>query len=74
MLLEENFQLLAKTFLPVMFLLRLDVMNRIFHARYTNAERAKTFLPCKTLWPEFGKCFAQPFRRIAFQQLHRLGN
>jgi len=74
MLLEENFQLLAKTFLPVMLLLRLDIMNRIFHARHADAECAKTFLPREALWPEFGKCFPQPFRGIAFQQLHRLGN
>jgi hypothetical protein len=73
-LLQENFQLLTKTFLPMMFFLRLDIMNRILHARHADAECAKTFLPCKTLWPEFGKCLTQPFRGIAFQQLHRLGN
>jgi hypothetical protein len=49
MLLEENLQLLAETFLPVMFLLRLDVMNRILHARHADAERAKPFLPRETM-------------------------
>ena len=74
MLLQKNFQLLTETFLPVMLLLRLDVMNRILHARHADTECAETFLPRETLWPEFGECLPQPFRGIAFQQLHRLGN
>jgi hypothetical protein len=59
--LQENFQLLAKAFFTMMFLLRLDVMNRVLHARNADAERTKTFLPCEVVLPEFGESFSQPF-------------
>ncbi len=66
MLLQKNFQLLLETFLPMMFFLRLDVMNRIIHARYANAKCAKTFLPCKTLWAEFGNVSRNHFDELPF--------
>src|SRR5258706_14339108 len=74
MFLQKILKLFTKTFFPMMFFLRLYVMNGVINSRYANAKCAETFLPRKTLRAQFGKCLAQPFCRVAFQQLHRFGN
>ena len=61
LLLQENFQLLPERFLPVMFVLRLNMPDRVRHPGNGDAESAKAFLPRKMTLPQFGKGLPQPF-------------
>jgi len=48
-----------------------NIGNRRVNAGNTDAERPVSLLPFE--WMQLGKCFVNPFGRIAFEKLQRLG-
>ena len=71
-LFQKNFNFLSKRRLAMVLGLGLDVFGRVLDAGDPDAERTISLLPLEI--PMLLQRVVNPFRRIAFEKLDRLGN